>query len=210
MCIRDSNKTVYPLSPGEFVSCMEEYVIRYGLNVVGGCCGTTPEHIKLLTEKISNIPPKKRIVKKHQYVSSGVKSVCLVQEPKPLIVGERINTLGSKKIKEVLLKDNYSEILPVARHQSEQGAQVLDVCVALTEKNDEKERMEKVVRLLSSSVDLPLMIDSTEPGVIENTLKIYPGRAIVNSINLEKSDEDAEGTSGEDDEDSGGVRGEDG
>ena len=184
------NKTIYPFSPEDFVSFIEDFVAEYGLNIVGGCCGTTPEHIKLLVERISNFPPKKRIVKKTQYISSGIKSVSLIQDPKPLIVGERINTLGSKKIKKILLNDNYSAILPIAKLQTEQGAQILDVCVALTEKGNEKGRMEKVVKLLSSSIDIPLMIDSTEPDVIENALKIYPGRIIVNSINLEKSEED--------------------
>ena len=112
-------------------------------------------------------------------------AVSLEQEPRPLLVGERINSQGSRKIKRLLLEDNYDDIALVAREQVEGGAHVLDVCVALTERPDEDVQMREVVRKLAQSIEAPLMIDSTEPRVIEIALKNYPGRAIVNSVHLE-------------------------
>ena len=112
-------------------------------------------------------------------------AVSLEQEPRPLIVGERINSQGSRKIKRLLLEDNYDDIALVAREQVEGGAHVLDVCVALTERPDEDVQMREVVRKLAQSTEAPLMIDSTEPRVVEIALQNYPGRAIVNSVHLE-------------------------
>jgi 5-methyltetrahydrofolate--homocysteine methyltransferase len=114
-----------------------------------------------------------------------IKSVAMDQEPKPLIVGERVNSQGSRKIKQMLLADNYAGMVAVGRGQAEGGAHVLDVCVALTERADEKDQMKAVIKKLALGVDTPVMIDSTEADVMEAALKIYPGRAMVNSINLE-------------------------
>src|SRR5205085_8625772 len=118
-------------------------------------------------------------------VSSAMRAITLHQDPPPLLVGERVNAQGSRKVKRLLLADDYEGILEVAREQQESGAHVLDVCVALTERGDEAEQMAKVVKLLSMSVETPLMIDSTEAGVINAALEHVPGRAIINSINME-------------------------
>ncbi|MFN8511025.1 MAG: dihydropteroate synthase [Thermomicrobiales bacterium] len=118
-------------------------------------------------------------------VSSGVRAVNLIQEPAPLLVGERVNATGSRKVKRLLLSGDYDGILAVAREQVEAGAHVLDISVAMTERADEVEQMRKVVKKLSMGVETPLMIDSTEADVIQAALEIYPGRAIVNSINME-------------------------
>src|SRR6185436_4948272 len=109
----------------------------------------------------------------------------LRQEPAPLLIGERVNSQGSRKVKRLLLADDYDGILDVAKEQVESGAHVLDVCVALTERADEAEQMSKVVKLLSMSVETPIMVDSTEAAVIEAALQHIPGRAIINSINME-------------------------
>ena len=114
-----------------------------------------------------------------------MRAITLHQEPAPLLVGERVNSQGSRKVKRLLLADDYEGILEVAREQVDSGAHVLDVCVALTERGDEAEQMSKVVKLLSMSVETPLMIDSTEADVIEAALEHIPGRAIINSINME-------------------------
>ena len=114
-----------------------------------------------------------------------MRAITLHQDPPPLLVGERVNSQGSRKVKRLLLDDDYEGILEVAREQAESGAHVLDVCVALTERADEAEQMAKVVKLLSMSVETPLMIDSTERDVIEKALEHVPGRAIINSINME-------------------------
>jgi 5-methyltetrahydrofolate--homocysteine methyltransferase len=117
--------------------------------------------------------------------ASAMRAASLHQDPAPLLVGERVNTQGSRKVKRLLLADDYEGVLEVAREQAESGAHVLDVCVALTERADEAEQMARVVKLLSMSVEQPLMIDSTEAAVIERALENAPGRAIVNSINME-------------------------
>jgi 5-methyltetrahydrofolate--homocysteine methyltransferase len=102
-----------------------------------------------------------------------------------MIVGERVNSQGSRKAKEYLIQDDYDSILQIAREQVESGAHVLDVCVAMNEREDEAAQMEKVVKKLSLGVEAPLVIDSTEAPVIDNALKSLPGRGIINSINME-------------------------
>ena len=109
----------------------------------------------------------------------------LVQDPRPTLVGERVNSQGSRKAKEMLLADDYDGLLTVAEDQVDGGAHVLDVCVALTERQDEAEQMRQVVKRISLTQPAPIQIDSTEPEVIEAALEQIPGRAIVNSINLE-------------------------
>ncbi|NDJ75797.1 MAG: dihydropteroate synthase, partial [Chloroflexi bacterium] len=121
--------------------------------------------------------------------SSGMRAMALRQMPAPTLIGERVNSQGSRKIKRLLLEEDYDGILQVALEQVEAGAHILDVCVAMTERDDERAQMETVVKLLSMSVDVPLMIDSTEPDVIEAALDLYPGRGLINSINLENGRE---------------------
>lgn len=118
-------------------------------------------------------------------VSSGMRAVSLIQEPAPLLIGERVNATGSRKIKRLLLAEDYDGVLAVAREQLDSGAHILDISVAMTERSDEAEQMKQVVKKLSMGIELPLMIDSTEADVIKAALEIYPGRAIVNSIHME-------------------------
>src|ERR671938_1193272 len=118
-------------------------------------------------------------------VSSALKAVELRQEPPPLIIGERLNTQGSRKAKEMVLNSDFDGLIDLARSQVEDGAHCLDVCVATTERSDELEFMTKLVKRLSLEVDAPLVIDSTDPKVIESAVRQIPGRPIINSINLE-------------------------
>jgi 5-methyltetrahydrofolate--homocysteine methyltransferase len=120
-------------------------------------------------------------------ISSSLKAVDLRQDPRPLIIGERINTQGSKKAKELVLANNFDGLTDLARNQVEDGAHCLDVCVATTERSDEKEFMVKLVKRLSLEIEAPLVIDSTDPKVIEAVIRQIPGRPIINSINLEGS-----------------------
>ena len=120
-----------------------------------------------------------------QRVSSAIKSVDLKQEVGPLIIGERVNTQGSKKAKELVLNDDFDGLVDLARTQVEDGAHCIDVCVATTERSDEKEFMLKLVKYLSLEIDAPLVIDSTDPDVIKNAIEQIPGKPIINSINLE-------------------------
>jgi 5-methyltetrahydrofolate--homocysteine methyltransferase len=133
----------------------------------------------------SPTPDNSRTVAYQPRVSSGMRAVSLIQEPKPLLVGERVNATGSRKIKRLLLSEDYDGVLGVAREQLDSGAHVLDISVAMTERSDEVEQMRQVVKKLSMGIELPLMIDSTEADVVKAALEIYPGRAIVNSIHME-------------------------
>jgi 5-methyltetrahydrofolate--homocysteine methyltransferase len=120
-------------------------------------------------------------------ISSSIKAVDLRQDPRPMIIGERINTQGSRKAKELVLANNFDGLTDLARNQAEDGAHCLDVCIATTERSDEKEFMVKLVKRLSLEIEAPLVIDSTDPKVIEAAIRQIPGRPIINSINLEGS-----------------------
>jgi len=178
-------KAVYPLEPEPFAAQLREFVTDLGVSVVGGCCGTTPEHIGLLAEAVAGLVPQRRDPVVDPSLASAIRAIALHQEPKPLMVGERVNAQGSRKVKELLLAEDYDGLLAVGRLQAEAGAHVLDVCVALTERSDEPEQMRAVVKKLAMGVEAPLCIDSTEAAVIRAALETYPGRALVNSINLE-------------------------
>ncbi|HWB69402.1 MAG TPA: dihydropteroate synthase, partial [Solirubrobacterales bacterium] len=169
-----------------------EFVERYGVGIVGGCCGTTPEHIRAIRERVGGLRPGERPPPGPIEVSSMMTSTPLVQEPRPTLVGERVNSQGSKKAKELLLADDYDGLVQVAEDQVEGGAHVLDVCVALTERSDEDEQMSAVVKRISLTQPAPIQVDSTEPEVIKAALEQIPGRAIVNSINLEAGREKAD------------------
>lgn len=180
---------VYPLEAIPFADQLEEFVKEMGVSVVGGCCGTTPAHIRELVSRVGGSAPKHREIEYVPRLSSAIRATDLVQEPRPTMIGERVNAQGSRKVKRLLLDDDYDAILEVAREQAESGAHLLDVCVALTERPDEAEQMRTLVKLLSQGVEAPLCIDSTEVDVIEAALKQSPGRALVNSINLENGRE---------------------
>ena len=181
---------VYKLSPEALADALAEFVRDFGVEMVGGCCGTTPAHMAAVAKRIAELTaPRRRRNGATPLLSSAMRAVPLDMDPRPLVVGERVNAQGSRKVKELLLADDYPGLLRIARDQVEGGAHVLDVCVALNEREDEVAQMRTLARLLAQGVDAPLMIDSTEADVVEAALKNYPGRCIVNSVNLEKSGE---------------------
>src|SRR5687767_8422152 len=189
---------VYPLEPAPMAQMLGEFVSEFGVAIVGGCCGTTPEHLAAIVETVRGASSVTQGARRPTHdarhgsppsVSSAMRATTLRQEPPPLLIGERVNSQGSRKVKRLLLADDYDGILDVAKEQVESGAHVLDVCVALTERADEADQMAKVVKLLSMSVEAPIMIDSTEASVIEAALEHVPGRAIINSINMENGRE---------------------
>ncbi len=183
-------RAVYKLSPDDLATALGEFVAELGVDIVGGCCGTTPAHLHKVVERVRALSVPRRVrPKAGSELSSAMKAVPMTLEPRPLLVGERLNSQGSRKVKELLLADDYPGLLQIARGQVEAGAHVLDVCVALNERDDEGAQLRTLVKLLAQAVDAPLMIDSTEGDVIESALKVYPGRCIVNSVNLEKSGE---------------------
>jgi 5-methyltetrahydrofolate--homocysteine methyltransferase len=178
-------ETIFPEEPEPLAATLGEFVERYGVGIVGGCCGTTPEHIAAIRERVEGRVPGERPAPGAPQLSSMMTSTPLVQEPRPTLVGERVNSQGSRKAKELLLADDYDGLVQVAEDQVEGGAHVLDVCVALTERQDEDEQMAAVVKRISLTQPAPIQVDSTEPEVIRAALEQIPGRAIVNSINLE-------------------------
>lgn len=178
-------ETIFPETPEQVASVLGEFVERYDVSIVGGCCGTTPDHIRALAERVAGRTPGARPEQAPPEVSSMMTSTPLVQGPRPTLVGERVNSQGSRKAKELLLADDYDGIVQVAEDQVTGGAHVLDLCVALTERQDEDEQMAEVAKRVSLTQPAPVQIDSTEPEVIKAALETVPGRAIVNSVNLE-------------------------
>ncbi|HEV7400995.1 MAG TPA: methionine synthase [Solirubrobacterales bacterium] len=178
-------ETIFPEEPEPLAATLGEFVERYGVGIVGGCCGTTPEHIRAISERVDGRAPAQRPAPGPIEVSSMMTSTSLVQEPRPTLVGERVNSQGSRKAKELLLADDYDGLVQVAEDQVEGGAHVLDLCVALTERSDEDEQMAAVAKRVSLTQPTPIQVDSTEPEVLKAALEQIPGRAIVNSINLE-------------------------
>ena len=180
-----NGETIFPEEPEPLAAVLGEFVERYGVSIVGGCCGTTPAHIAAIVERCAGRTPGERPERGPALLSSMMTSTPLVQDPRPTLVGERVNSQGSRKAKEMLLADDYDGLVTVAEDQVTGGAHVLDVCVALTERQDEDEQMREIVKRISLSQPSPIQVDSTEPDVIEAALEQIPGRAVVNSINLE-------------------------
>ncbi|MEZ5154633.1 MAG: homocysteine S-methyltransferase family protein [Solirubrobacterales bacterium] len=178
-------ETIFPETPEQIAKVLGEFVERHGVGLVGGCCGTTPDHIAAIAERVRGIEPKPRPAPGPVRLASMMTAVDLVQEPRPTLVGERVNSQGSRKAKELLLADDYDGLVRVAEDQVEGGAHVLDVCVALTERQDEDVQMGETVSRISLTQPAPIQVDSTEPEVIEAALERIPGRAVVNSVNLE-------------------------
>src|SRR5688500_18504754 len=171
-------EAVYPLEPEPLAKMLGEFVEDLGVRIVGGCCGTTPAHLEEIVKRlriadselkpISN--PQSAIRNRTPRVSSAMRAITLHQDPPPLLVGERVNSQGSRKVKRLLLADDYEGIVAVARDQVDSGAHVLDVCVALTERADEAEQMSNVVKLLSLSVETMVVIGSAGATVLQARL----------------------------------------
>ncbi|HEY1274732.1 MAG TPA: methionine synthase [Thermoleophilaceae bacterium] len=180
-----NGETIFPEEPDPLAETLQEFVERFGVSVVGGCCGTTPDHIRAIVDRVGGRDVPRRPGAGIPLVSSMMTATPLVQEPRPTLVGERVNSQGSRKAKELLLADDYDGLVTVAEDQVQGGAHVLDVCVALTERQDEADQMREVVKRIALTQPAPIQIDSTEPDVIQAALEQIPGRAIVNSVNLE-------------------------
>jgi 5-methyltetrahydrofolate--homocysteine methyltransferase len=178
-------EAVYPLEPQPYAEAMVEFVTKHNISVVGGCCGTTPVHLKLLVDQIHGHPAPPRPEASEPHLSSSIRATPMKQEPRPLLIGERLNATGSRVFKKLLLAEDFDAMIEVAREQIEGGAHALDVSVAVTENPDEMGLMSKLVKRLAMSVEVPLVIDTTEPEVMEAALKLAPGRCLLNSTHLE-------------------------
>ncbi|HRN00176.1 MAG TPA: homocysteine S-methyltransferase family protein, partial [Aliarcobacter cryaerophilus] len=181
-------KTFYPMGPDEFTSLQKEFLNINGVAFLGGCCGTTPEHIKTLSDAVKGVVPKKPSGFLKASLASLFNVVPLKQEPAPLLIGERSNATGSKAFRELLKANDYEGTLSVAQQQVRAGAHVIDVSVGFAGR-DETGDMDKVVSLYSQKISLPLMPDSTQIKALEAALKQIGGRCIINSVNLEDGEE---------------------
>ena len=175
----ENGATVYDVDPEEFSQVMEE-IAKLGVHVMGGCCGTTPDHISRMIGKVKQVPFTPPVEKQTTYVTSFAD--CVKIGRKPVIVGERINPTGKKKLQQALRDNNIDYILTEALKQEEAGAHVLDVNVGLPEIN-EPEMMESVILKIQSVTNLPLQIDTTNIDALERGMRIYNGKPMINSVN---------------------------
>ncbi|MBN1772674.1 MAG: homocysteine S-methyltransferase family protein, partial [Deltaproteobacteria bacterium] len=177
-------RTRYDLAPAAFAEPLRRYVAEDGVSVVGGCCGTTPEHIRALAEALTGLVPAARAVRAAPALASAYHAVELRQDPAPLLVGERANANGSRRFRERLLADDLPGALHVAQEQERDGAHAADLCVAYAGR-DETADLTAMTRLFADSLRIPTVLDSTTPSALEACLRLHPGRCLVNSVNLE-------------------------
>lgn len=177
----------YHESPESLARKLGGFAEKGWLNIAGGCCGTTPEHIRAMAEVMAAYPPRK-LAGQHPPALSGIEPVYVESENRPYMVGERTNVLGSRKFKRLIVEGKYEEASEIARAQVKSGAQVIDVCVQDPDR-DEMEDIKRFLELVVKKVKVPLMIDTTDPKVIDLALQYCQGKAIINSINLEDGEE---------------------
>src|SRR5436309_5337977 len=176
---------VYKLSPQHLAEYHKHFVKDYGVRIVGGCCGTTPEHLKAVVDAVSGVEPAKRKVKRVGAASSAYTSVPLDLEPKPLIVAEEMNTTTRvEHFRNLVRNKKYDDILALAKKLVNDGSHMLDLCCAIVGE-DEKGYISSILEKIGTRVRAPVLVDSTEADVVEEALKRIPGKAIINSINLE-------------------------
>lgn len=178
------DKSVYRMTPDEFAQDMK-MIIEAGANMVGGCCGTRPDHIKALSDMAAQMPVPEISCEHVRCISSERASLRIDLDAPFKVVGERINPTGKKKLQAELREGSLELVMNMAEEQVENGASILDINVGMNGIN-EREMMLKVVYQVSQAVNLPLCLDSSSPEVLEAALRIYPGRALVNSVSLEK------------------------
>ena len=184
-------KAVYDLTPAELARFQARFVTEFGVGVVGGCCGTTPEHVQAMAAAMQGLRPNERPKDYQPQLASLFHSVPLDQDSGPLIVGERTNANGSKKFKELMVAGDVEGMLQMAKEQVHEGSHVLDLCTAFVGR-DEAGDMLKLLHPMVQQVTAPIMVDSTQIDVVEKALQVIPGRAIINSINLEDGEEKAD------------------
>ncbi|MGB4917432.1 MAG: methionine synthase [Propionicimonas sp.] len=177
----------YPMGPDDFVSYLRQFTAEFGLGLVGGCCGTTPEHIARLAAAMRGVQPPVRTPDPISAVSSLYAEVPLRQDTAYLSIGERTNANGSKAFKEAMLAGRWADCVDIAKQQSRDGAHLLDLCVDYVGRDGAADMAELAGRL-GTAVSLPIMLDSTEPEVLQAGLEKLAGRCIINSVNYEDGD----------------------
>ncbi|HYZ56853.1 MAG TPA: methionine synthase [Streptosporangiaceae bacterium] len=177
----------YPLTPAQLADAHERFAGEFGLSLVGGCCGTTPEHIAAVVERVAGRPAARRRPRPEAGVSSLYQHVPFRQDTSFLAIGERTNANGSKAFREAMAAGRYEECVEIARAQTRDGAHLLDVCVDYVGRDGVAD-MREIAGRLATAATLPLVLDSTEPAVIAAGLELLGGRAVVNSVNYEDGD----------------------
>ncbi|MFZ8872648.1 MAG: homocysteine S-methyltransferase family protein, partial [Candidatus Nanopelagicaceae bacterium] len=177
----------YPLNPSEFGEALANYADQYGLNLVGGCCGTTPEHLRELVVKIKGRPNKHRTPKNEYGASSLYQFAPFRQDRTYMAIGERANANGSKAFREALLSDDWEACIEIAKDQIRDGAHMLDLSVDYVGRDGVRDMAEVASRLATAST-LPIVLDSTEPDVLKAGLERLGGRSVINSVNYEDGD----------------------
>ncbi|OQO93088.1 methionine synthase [Saccharomonospora piscinae] len=178
------NGAEYPLRPDELAEALATFVTDFGARLVGGCCGTTAEHVRAVVDAVGSLPPKQRSPKHLPAVSSVYQSVPFEQDASLLNVGERTNANGSKKFREAMLEQRWDDCVEIAKAQTREGAHMLDLCVDYVGRDGTDDMGELASRLATAST-LPVMVDSTEPEVVRSGLEHFGGRCAINSVNYE-------------------------
>lgn len=178
----------YHESPTSLAEKMKQFAEKGWVNIIGGCCGTTPAHIEELSKTLQEIEPRHIPEKPHNHAVSGIEPLIYDDSMRPLFVGERTNVIGSRKFKELIREKKFEQASEIARAQVKKGAHVIDVCLADPD-DDELGNMKEFVEEVVKKVKVPLVIDTTDEQVLEQALKLSQGKAIINSINLEDGEE---------------------
>ncbi|MFE9042024.1 methionine synthase [Streptomyces sp. NPDC007818] len=177
----------YPLSPAELADAQETFVREYGLSLVGGCCGTTPEHLRQVVERVKDLTPTARDPRPEPGAASLYQTVPFRQDTSYLAIGERTNANGSKKFREAMLEARWDDCVEMARDQIREGAHMLDLCVDYVGRDGVAD-MEELAGRFATASTLPIVLDSTEVEVIRAGLEKLGGRAVINSVNYEDGD----------------------
>jgi 5-methyltetrahydrofolate--homocysteine methyltransferase len=177
----------YPLTPEELADAHDLFTREYGIALVGGCCGTTPEHLRQVVERVQGREVPNRTIQPEAGVSSLYQHVSLHQDASYLAIGERTNANGSKAFREAMLEKRWDDCIEIARSQTREGSHLLDLCVDYVGRDGAADMRELAGRLATAST-LPLVLDSTEPAVIEAGLECLGGRSVINSVNYEDGD----------------------
>jgi 5-methyltetrahydrofolate--homocysteine methyltransferase len=181
----EGGRAVYKLGPAELATWLRRFVAEYGVQVVGGCCGTTPEHLRAVVEAVNGVKPAPRAVPQQSVAASAFSAVQLEADAQPIIIAEEMNTTTRlETFRNMVRASDFDGILTFAKRLAGEGSQMLDLCCAIVGE-DEQAYMNAVLEKIATRVPAPILVDSTEAGVIEEALKRIPGKPIINSINLE-------------------------
>src|SRR3989475_493342 len=178
----------YLETPTMLAAQLEKFADHGWLNFIGGCCGTTEKHIRAIAQMVEGKKPRQRPADSHRAVYSGIEAIEAEDSTRPLLVGERTNVIGSRLFKNLVAEEKWEEATEIARRQVRGGAQVVDVCLQSTER-DEKKDIPPFYEKLIRKIKAPVMIDTTDPTTVELALTYCQGKSIINSINLEDGEE---------------------